>query len=88
MRPVTVFVAAALLAAPAQAIAQDVAADTAGPAAAETQRDDDDGNPRLGLLGLLGLAGLLGLIRREPDIHVDARRDRKADTGPEGGRPM
>ena len=36
---------------------------------------DDEGNPRLGLLGLWGLAGLLGLIRRERNIHVDARRE-------------
>jgi MYXO-CTERM domain-containing protein len=33
-------------------------------------------NSKLGLLGLLGLAGLFGLKRREPDIHVDARRDK------------
>jgi MYXO-CTERM domain-containing protein len=38
---------------------------------------NDDGNSKLGLLGLLGLAGLLGLKRREPDIHVDARRDKR-----------
>ena len=37
---------------------------------------DDDDFP-WGLLGLAGLAGLLGLKRREPDIHVDARRDTK-----------
>lgn len=73
MRPMTIFVAAALLAAPVQAIAQDI---SDAPGAADTQRDnDDEGNSRLGLLGLLGLGGLLGLMRREPDIHVDARRD-------------
>lgn len=76
MRPMTLFVAAALLAAPVQAFAQDVEND--GSAVSEQRNDDDDdGNPRLGLLGLLGLAGLLGLMRREPDIHVDARRDQR-----------
>jgi len=72
MRPRTLFLAAALLAAPAPVIAQ--ANDTGEVDVGDTQRDDD-GNSRLGLLGLLGLAGLLGLKRREPDIHVDARRD-------------
>ena len=73
MRPTNILFAVALLAAPAQLIAQN--ANEAG--YADSQRDDDDdGNPRLGLLGLLGLAGLLGLRRREPDIHVDARRHR------------
>ena len=38
---------------------------------------DNDIDSRLGLLGLLGLAGLFGLKRREPDIHVDARRDKR-----------
>jgi MYXO-CTERM domain-containing protein len=38
-------------------------------------RDDDEDEFPWGLLGLLGLAGLAGLRRREPDIHVDARRD-------------
>ena len=75
MRPTTLFVAAALLAAPVQAFAQAVEND--GSAASAQRDDDDDGNPRLGLLGLLGLAGLLGLMRREPDIHVDARRDKR-----------
>ena len=39
-----------------------------------THRGDNDADFPWGLLGLLGLAGLLGLKRREPDIHVDARR--------------
>jgi MYXO-CTERM domain-containing protein len=63
--------AAALLAPSAQAIAQ--------PNTDEVDVGDnqqDDGSSKLGLLGLLGLAGLLGLKRREPDIHVDARRDK------------
>jgi MYXO-CTERM domain-containing protein len=70
--------AAALLAAPVQLVAQDTSNDIVY---SDTQRedDDDDGNSRLGLLGLLGLAGLLGLFRREPDIHVDARRDKADD---------
>ncbi len=72
MRTVMLFLAAAVLTPPAQAAAQpdDLA---------EIEIDDDEGgdggNSRIGLLGLLGLAGLLGLRRREPDIHVDARRD-------------
>jgi MYXO-CTERM domain-containing protein len=70
--------AAALVAAPVPAIAQDTGNDIIY---SDTQRDgdEDDGNSRLGLLGLLGLAGLLGLFRREPDIHVDARRGKSAD---------
>lgn len=71
MRLKPLFVAAALLTAPVQALAQDVEND--GSTASEQRDNDDEGNPRLGLLGLLGLAGLLGLMRREPDIHVDAR---------------
>jgi len=38
-------------------------------------REDDDNDFPWGLLGLLGLAGLLGLRKKEPDVHVDARRD-------------
>ena len=76
MRATTFLMAAALFAAPVQALAQDVADDTA----AGTRGDnDDEGNSRLGLLGLLGLGGLLGLMRREPDIHVDARGAKKPD---------
>lgn len=78
MRRFSLFVAAACLAAPAPVIASELAVDTAVAAVGGVQDDSDgDGNPRLGLLGLLGLAGLLGLLRREPDIHVDARRDDK-----------
>ena len=77
MRRLRLFVAAALLVAPAPLIAQDVLDDTSDAAVADGQRDDDDGNSRLGLLGLMGLAGLMGLIRREPDIHVDARGDKR-----------
>ncbi len=77
MRPTPIFLAAALLAAPVPVIAQDTTNDIVY---SDTQRgDEDDGNSRLGLLGLLGMAGLLGLFRREPDIHVDARRDNRAD---------
>jgi len=39
------------------------------------EREDDDDGFDWGLLGLLGLAGLLGLRKKEPDVHVDARRD-------------
>ena len=72
MRSTMLILAAAFLTVPVQAMAQtnqveEIEFD-------DTERDDD-GNSRLGLLGLLGLAGLLGLRRREPDIHVDARRD-------------
>ena len=73
MRPTILFLAAAMLAPPAQAVAQSNYADEID--VGETR--EDDGNSKLGLLGLLGLAGLLGLKRREPDIHVDARRDKR-----------
>lgn len=75
MRPMSIFVAAALLTAPVQVLAQDDRNDSS--AAGEQRGDDDEGNPRVGLLGLLGLAGLLGLMRREPDIHIDARRGKQ-----------
>ena len=73
MRRTLILLTAFLLIPPAQAIAQsnsngevDVG-DTQG----------DHGNSKLGLLGLLGLAGLFGLKRREPDIHVDARGEKR-----------
>ena len=69
MRRVMLIVAAALLAAPVPGIAQGT-----NDIVYSDDAERDDGNSRLGLLGLLGLAGLLGLMRREPDIHVDARR--------------
>ena len=81
MRRTQIFMAAILLAAPSPLLAQDEPA-----ADAVEQREDDDGNPRTGLLGLLGLIGLFGLMRREPSIHVDARRrgsavDARDDSG-------
>ena len=81
MRRTQILIAAILLAAPAPLLAQDAPA-----AGAAEQRDDNDGNPRIGLLGLIGLIGLFGLMRREPSIHVDARRrgdevDGRDDTG-------
>jgi MYXO-CTERM domain-containing protein len=77
MRRMTIFVAVALFAAPVHAAPPDAleGADTG----VTDSRDNNDGNPRLGLLGLLGLAGLLGLLRREPDIHIDARGDARND---------
>ena len=71
MRRTTMLLAAAIFAAPVPAMSHALTDDST-----VESRDDDDGNSRLGLLGLLGLAGLLGLMRREPDIHVDARRDK------------
>ncbi len=81
MRPSAVFLAALLVTAPVHVLAHQPLTDLTTAALTETERDDgeDEGNSRLGLLGLLGLAGLLGLIRREPDIHVDARRDNRTD---------
>ena len=81
MRRTQIFVAAVLLAAPAPLLAQEVNSTDAA------QQRDDDGNPRTGLLGLIGLLGLFGLMRREPSIHVDARRggsgeDMRKGTGP------
>jgi len=72
MRVAMLFLAAAALTPATQAFAQSNGSgevDVGG-------QQDNDGNSKLGLLGLLGLAGLFGLKRREPDIHVDARRDR------------
>ncbi|HVM38439.1 MAG TPA: WGxxGxxG family protein [Sphingomicrobium sp.] len=75
MRPTKVLLAAVALAAPGPLMAQ--INQTGELEYGETQQTDDNDNSRLGLLGLLGLAGLLGLRRREPDIHVDARRDKR-----------
>jgi MYXO-CTERM domain-containing protein len=72
MRPTILFLALAALTPPAQALAQSNSADEVDVGNARNH----DGNSKLGLLGLLGLAGLFGLKRREPDIHVDARRER------------
>ena len=73
MRRTQIFMAAILLAAPTPLLAQDA------PAADAAEQRDDDGNPRTGLLGLIGLLGLFGLMRREPSIHVDARRRGSGD---------
>ena len=73
MRAPTLILAAVLAAASAPATPQ---LNDAGEVEIDETPNDDGGNSRLGLLGLLGLAGLLGLRRREPDIHVDARRDK------------
>ena len=69
MRRTQLVIAAVLLAAPAPLLAQDAAG-----TGTATQQREDGGNPRTGLLGLIGLVGLFGLMRREPAIHVDARR--------------
>lgn len=74
MRPMIFFLALAVATPPTQAMAQSNAADEID---VGDTRDDDSDTSKLGLLGLLGLAGLLGLKRREPDIHVDARRDKR-----------
>jgi MYXO-CTERM domain-containing protein len=67
------FLAAAALTPASQAIAQS---NDSGEVDVGNGQHNDDGSSKLGLLGLLGLAGLFGLRRREPDIHVDARRDK------------
>mgnify|MGYP001601884979 CR=1 FL=1 len=72
MRPMMLFLAAIVLTPAAQAVAQS---NESGEVDVGGQQDG--GNSKLGLLGLLGLAGLFGLKRQEPDIHVDARRDRR-----------
>lgn len=72
MRRTILFLAAVLLIPPAQALAQSNDADQV-----DVGNGQHDSNSKFGLLGLLGLAGLLGLKRREPDIHVDARRDKQ-----------
>jgi MYXO-CTERM domain-containing protein len=73
MRRTLIFLTAILLTPPVQALAQSN--DSGEVDVGDTQHGSD--NSKLGLLGLLGLAGLLGLKRREPDIHVDARRDKR-----------
>jgi MYXO-CTERM domain-containing protein len=78
MRTAPLLLAAALLAAPVPTFAQQTTNDIVY-GSDDTSERDNDGNSRLGLLGLLGLAGLLGLMRREPDIHVDARGGSAAD---------
>ncbi|HEY8592807.1 MAG TPA: WGxxGxxG family protein [Sphingomicrobium sp.] len=77
MRTMALFIAAAFLSPSAAAIAQTT--DTGEVDVRSDSDDNGDDNSKLGLLGLLGLAGLLGLKRREPDIHVDARRGSRAD---------
>jgi MYXO-CTERM domain-containing protein len=73
MRPMMMFLAAAaLLAPPAQVLAQSNNTEEV-----DVSDQHQGANSKLGLLGLLGLAGLLGLKRREPDIHVDARRENR-----------
>jgi MYXO-CTERM domain-containing protein len=68
--------AAALALSPAAALAQnDTTAGTTDTAYAQPVQQEEDDDFPWGLLGLLGLAGLLGLKKREPDIHVDARRN-------------
>lgn len=73
MRRTLLFLSALALVAPAQALAQ--ANDKGEVDVGDTHQGD--GYSKLGLLGLLGLAGLLGLKRKEPDIHVDARGDKR-----------
>ena len=72
MRRTLLFLAAVMLTPPLQAVAQS---NYSGEV--DVRDAGGDGNSKLGLLGLLGLAGLLGLRRREPDIHVDARREKR-----------
>jgi LPXTG-motif cell wall-anchored protein len=67
------FLTAFMLIPPAQAIAQSN--DKGEVDVGDTHQSQ--GNSKLGLLGLLGLAGLLGLKRKEPDIHVDARGEKR-----------
>jgi MYXO-CTERM domain-containing protein len=75
VRSFKILIGAACLVAPAPLMAQIFPVELAAAATAGSQDEDEgEGHPRLGLLGLLGLAGLLGLLRREPDIHIDARR--------------
>jgi len=67
--------AAALLAlTPAAALAQDYN-NTTDTQYVQTE-EEDRGFP-WGLLGLLGLAGLMGGRKKERDIHVDARHDKR-----------
>jgi MYXO-CTERM domain-containing protein len=72
MRQAILFVAAVMLTPATQVIAQS---NNFGEVDVGDDQSNDNGNSKFGLLGLLGLGGLLGLKRRDPDIHVDARRN-------------
>ncbi len=75
MRSLKVAVVVGYLALPAALVAQQLPAETTSAAVGSAALNhDEEENPRLELLGLLGLVGLLGLFRREPNIHIDARR--------------
>jgi hypothetical protein len=71
--PITLFAVALL--APAPLLAQN-AIDDENERVSTSDNERDDDFP-IGLLGLAGLAGLLGLKRKERDIHVDARHDKR-----------
>ena len=78
MRRSNVLLAVLLFACAQPGLAQTAVADGSFPERMPDREErEDEGNPRLGLLGLWGLAGLLGLLRRERNIHVDARRERR-----------
>jgi MYXO-CTERM domain-containing protein len=74
MRLAMLFLTAVVLTPASQAMAQS---NDTGEVDVGDAQQHHNGNSKLGLLGLLGLAGLLGLKRREPDIHVDARRPKE-----------
>lgn len=74
MRLIKIAVAVAFLAASPSVFAQNAGDVLSPPANGAIDEEQDEGNPRTGLLGLIGLIGLLGRFRPEPNIHVDARR--------------
>jgi hypothetical protein len=76
MRKFTMTLFAAALIAPAPLLAQNTL-DDENERVSTTDNERDDDFP-IGLLGLAGLAGLLGLKRKERDIHVDARHDKRS----------
>jgi hypothetical protein len=78
MKQITLGLAVAVLASVSSVPA---AAQNAGEATVDTSygnpQPQEDNDFPWGLLGLVGLAGLLGRKRKEPDIHVDARRNNR-----------
>ena len=82
MRATTALFAAILLSTPVAVIAQSPPSSSNQHVGVNQSSSDWRDNPRLELLGLLGLGGLLALMRRrEPSIHIDARREKRSPEG-------
>ena len=75
MRLRQIFLAALFVSTSATLVAESSRPSSSSEPPRSASPSDEGDNPRLGLLGLLGLGGLLGLMRRQPGIHIDARRE-------------